>query len=219
MTSRLSSNFAMVASAIGYIGYYYLSLPVLGSSPARARRLLQRWSGSACQHLGVEVALRGERPEAACVYLSNHRSYLDIPVLSCLLGAPFLSRADVRRWPVVGFVAQRTGTVFVDRDDPRSRVSAARALLRGIGCGGVVIFPEGTTCGERLPHPFPSGLFRLLRHIDLPVVPITIRYSDRRAYWIEDVTVREHVRGNIQSGPPMRATVHIGAPLPRAVRD
>jgi 1-acyl-sn-glycerol-3-phosphate acyltransferase len=154
----------------------------------------------------------GVPPEGACVYLANHRSYLDIVLLGGLLEASFLSRADVGTWPVIGSAARRLGTLFIERDDARSGASAARALARCVRTRSVVVFPEGTTGGERLPRPFADGLFRLLERLDAPVVPVTIRYSDRRAYWVDDLSIGGHLRARILVGP-LNATVHLGTPL------
>ena len=154
-----------------------------------------------------------------CVYVANHRSYLDIPVLSGVLGGTFLSRADVASWPLVGTVAKEIGTVFVERDDLHGRVRAARALKRCAGTCSVIVFPEGTTGSERMPGEFHPGLFRLLARLAVPVVPITVRYSDRRAYWTEDITMWQHLRTRVFSNSTLRTAVHIAPPLRVASSD
>src|SRR5581483_3731756 len=180
---------AVAASAVGHLNLYRLSTLVGGRSPARARRILQRWSTATCRRFGIEVAVHGVPPSRVCAYAANHRSYLDIAVLSAALGATFVSRADVATWRVVGPAARAVEAVFVDRDDPRGRVRAARALARRLADASVVVFPEGTTGGGRIPAPFPSGPFRLLQHVAVPGVPVTLRYSDRRAYWTDDISL------------------------------
>jgi len=202
-----------VAAGFVGLGWYRLTAWLRGPSPARATHLLQRWYRRAWPLLRLRVAVDGTVPADACVFVANHRSYLDIPVLAGVLGATFVSRADVAGWPLVGAVAQAIDAVFVDRDDPHGRMRAARALLRRVRTSSVVVFPEGTTTGDRLPAPFEPGLFRLLQRVDAPVVPVTIRYSDRRVYWVDDSSLWQHLRTRVFAGPPLHVMVHIGTPL------
>jgi len=171
---------------------------------------MQRWSARACGWLRLDVQLHGVPSPATCVYVANHRSYLDVPVLSSVLGASFMSRADVAGWPVVGAVARDIGAVFVNRDDAHGRARAALALVRRLETASVVVFPEGTTGGARLPGPFHPGLFRLLHRTDARVVPVTIRYSDRRAYWTDDVSMSDHLRTRVFGVSRLAAAVHVG---------
>lgn len=211
---------ALVVSAVYELSRYRLRARLRGPSEARARAILQRWSGRACRWLGLEVHVHGAVSAGPRVYVANHRSYLDIPLLSSVLGTSFVSRADVATWPVVGRAARAVGVVFVERDDPRSRIRAARELWRQVRHAGVVVFPEGTTTGARLPGPFHPGLFRLLHRLACPVVPVTIRYGDRRAYWTDDLTLARHLRTRVLAGAPLAAAVHVGEALdPRSTRD
>jgi 1-acyl-sn-glycerol-3-phosphate acyltransferase len=203
----------LLAAGFAGLGYYRLGAQLRGPSAERAAGMLQRWYQWAWPWLRLHVSVQGAPPPCPCVYVANHRSYLDIAVLSGVLGGTFLSRADVADWPLVGPVARAIDAVLVARDDPRDRARAARALIRRVRTLSVIVFPEGTTTGERLPGAFEPGLFRLLRRLDAPVIPVTIRYSDRRAYWIDDVTVGQHLRGCVLAGSPLAVAVHIGQPV------
>jgi 1-acyl-sn-glycerol-3-phosphate acyltransferase len=200
-------------SALGRLWAYQLAARVRGRSPQRAVHAMQRWCRWTWRWLRLDVRVQGGAPSGPCIFVANHRSYLDIPVLSGVLGATFMSRADVATWPVVGAAAKEVGAVFVERDDAHGRARAARALLRRLGSAGVIVFPEGTTTGHRLPGAFHPGLFRLLHRATVPVVPVTVRYSDRRAYWTDDITLREHLRTRVLAGPRLTCAVHIGEPL------
>lgn len=172
--------------------------------------------------LRLRVQVEGTPASGPCLYVANHRSYLDVLVLAGVLGADatFLSRADVATWPVIGTVARLTEVAFIERDDPQGRTRGARRLLRQLCTSSVIVFPEGTTTGTRLPSLFHPGLFRLMQRMGVPMVPVTMRYSDRRAYWIEDLTVAQHLQGHVLSGPPLRVTVHVGTPFhPRDCGD
>jgi 1-acyl-sn-glycerol-3-phosphate acyltransferase len=213
MVPAYASTVALLVSSTSHLGTYRLSAGIWGPSAARALRIWQHWGRRACRWLRLDVRVHGRCPAAPCLYVSNHRSYLDVPLLAGALGATFMSRADVAGWPLVGSAARAVGVVFVDRDDPYARVRAARALARRIARASVVVFPEGTTRGAPLPGPFHPGLFRLLHSCRLVAVPITIRYNDRRVYWIEELSLGQHLRTHVFHGPRLRADIHVGAPL------
>jgi 1-acyl-sn-glycerol-3-phosphate acyltransferase len=199
-------------SAAGHVALDALATRVAGRSPARSQSRFQRWCRASCRRLGLSVTARGAPGDPPCVFVANHRSYLDVVVLGSVLGGAFLSRADVGVWRVIGPAARAIGTVFIDRDDVRSRARAARAIAARLGSSSLIVFPEGTTGGEPLPRSFAPGVFRLLARVDEPAVPVTVRYSDRRAYWVDDVSLSEHLRERVLPAP-LAATVHVGAPL------
>lgn len=199
----------------GYAGLWGYRISRLGRQrhPRAALPVASRWCRRLWPLLRLRVTVDGALPAGPCLFVANHRSYLDIIVLLGALGTAFLSRADVRSWPLVGAVAEEIGCVFVQREDGRDRMRAARALLRALRQRALLVFPEGTTTGAPCPAPFEPGLFRLLQRCDVPVVPITVRYSDRRAYWVEDLSPWQHLRQRIFSGPVLIVALHVGAPL------
>ena len=117
------------------------------------------------------VALSGATPGAAApggvepggagtLFVANHISWLDIPVLAGVIDAEFIAKDDVRGWPLVGPLARRTGTLFVSRE----RRSEARAQADSIGDrlragGSLILFAEGTTSDGTGVLPFRSSLF------------------------------------------------------------
>lgn len=204
---------ALCASGYAYLWAYRGLARWRGRDAELAARLLQHWSGGANRILRVRPSLEGTLPRTPVVFLANHRSYLDITLLAATLGASFVSRADLEHWPLIGPVAQAIDCVFVDRDNPQGRVRAARGILRRIRRGSLIVFPEGSTFGDRLPQPLEPGLFRLLEHVKVPLVPVTLRYSDRRAYWDTDLGMAEHLRHRVLAGGALRASVHVGSPL------
>jgi 1-acyl-sn-glycerol-3-phosphate acyltransferase len=204
----------LVVTAAARLAFYRGAARVRGRSPHQAVGIMQRWNRRAWRRLRLTVDVDGVPSGVPCVYVANHRTYLDICVLNGVLGATFLSRADVAKWPLFGAIAKEVGTVFVERDDPAGRGRAARTLLRRAREASIIVFPEGTTCSGRLPGPFQTGLFRLLHRLDVPIVPVTIRYSDRRAYWVDDISLWTHLQTRVLASPSLRCSVHIGTPMP-----
>ena len=204
---------ALATTAATTLWSYQARARLSGRSEAAATDVLRRWSRRAWDWLGLDVRVRGLVPDTPCVYVANHRSYLDIPVLAGALGTAFMSRADVASWPIVGGAAREIGSVFVERDDATSRIRAAFALRRRLRTGSVTVFPEGTTCGTPLPGPFHPGLFLFLHRTGLPVRPLTVRYGDRRAYWTDDTSLGSHLRRHVLAGPRIPVVLHVGAPI------
>jgi 1-acyl-sn-glycerol-3-phosphate acyltransferase len=210
---------ALVVTAACSVGIYQFRTSLRGPSPSHALARFERWSRHACALLGLDAHVHGQRATEPVLYVSNHRSYLDIPVLAGVLGTRFLSRADLAQWPIVGTAAQAIGAVFVDRDDAHGRAHAARVLARSLRRCSIVVFPEGTTHGNDRPASFHPGVFRLAHRLNAPVVPVTIRYSDRRVYWTDESTIGQHLRTHVLTGPRVAATVHIGEPVHPAAHD
>jgi 1-acyl-sn-glycerol-3-phosphate acyltransferase len=185
------------------------------------------WSGF-CRVLGLRVRVIGApswrgggRP---VVFVANHCSWLDIPVLGGRLEACFISKADVMRWPLVSTVARLGRTVFVSRQ----RISTARERdeisERLAGGDNLVLFPEGTTSDGSRVLPFRSSFFAVAEGERPPLIqPVSVVY-DRLAglptgranrplfAWYGDMDIAPHFwRLARQRG--LRATVLLHGPL------
>lgn len=133
-----------------------------------------------CRLLRVRVTRQGEPPEGAALVVSNHISWLDIPVLfACLQGLSFLSKAEVRRWPLIGNLAVAVGTIFIRRGGGEANAKSQQ-IARQLELGRrVVIFPEGTTTiGERV-LPFHPKLFGAALHSRASIQPVMLHYQTR----------------------------------------
>ena len=143
-------------------------------------RIVQRWSQKILAMLGVEYQLRGNMPDMATrgvILISNHMSWLDIWLIYAIRPVRFISKADVRNWPVIGWLAQQSGTLFIQRERRHHTAAitrlAAELLTRG-DCIG--LFPEGTTTDGFSLLPFHSSLFQAAVIHQAPVVLLAIRY-------------------------------------------
>lgn len=153
---------------------------------ARSVRAVEVQEGCAAglRALGMQVRVRGRTPSGPAVVVSNHRSYLDIPVLAGLFPTVFLARAQIAEWPLLGRMAQVAGSEFVDRGRRGSGAAAVRRLSAVLEEGlPVVFFAEGTTKSAPGLLPFQIGAFRLARAVGAPVVPVAIEYSVADAGW------------------------------------
>ena len=149
-----------------------------GALPLRERtRWLQRSSRRALRVFGVQIEAHGTAPEAGLL-VGNHLSYLDILVLSALVPAVFVSKIEIRNWPVFGWFGRMAGTLFVERAR-RSDVARTGAEIRAVLAGGhvVVLFPEGTSWNGRELLPFKSSLLEPIVGCSHPLTIAGIGYT------------------------------------------
>lgn len=109
--------------------------------------------------------------------VANHRSPLDVIAVMRLFGGHFLANHKTRTAPVIGYAAYCVGTLFVDRDDPKSGAQAVRAMRKLLQeKRTVVVFPEGTTFAGDEVRPFKGGAFVAASGLDVEVVPVGLAY-------------------------------------------
>lgn len=147
-----------------------------------ARAQVQRaWARAVCMVLGVRIDLRDATCRLSsvrgCFVVSNHVSYLDIIVLAATMPCAFLSKQEVRTWPLLGWLATLAGTVYVDRGAKRSALGAMERIEELLAHGvHVIVFPEGTTSDGSQVLPFKSTFFDLPSRLMVPVLPVAVRY-------------------------------------------
>jgi len=148
----------------------------------RRRELIRRWSARMLRMLRVETRFHGV-PEGGLpgnlLIVANHISWLDIFVLNTLQPARFVAKAELRRWPVVGWLSASVGTVFVERARRRHTGAVNEDTAAALRGGDVVaIFPEGTATDGMTMLPFKGSLLQPIVDAEGHVQPIAIRYRD-----------------------------------------
>ena len=124
----------------------------------------------------VEVERRAPLPPGPVVFVSNHVNLIDIPVATAVLPRPFLfvARHELRDWPLVGWVLDKTACLFIARDNPRQAVADLRAVTDRVRAGeSVLLYPEGGRSYGHEMLPFMRGPFVLAIEAGAPVVPVT----------------------------------------------
>jgi 1-acyl-sn-glycerol-3-phosphate acyltransferase len=148
-------------------------------SPSTAVRAswLHDACASALRRLGIDIATEGNFPSHGLL-VANHLSYLDILVFSALSPCVFVSKKEVRSWPLFGLMAWMAGTVFVDRarssDTHRANTEMTEALSDG---AVVVLFPEGTSSDGSSVLPFRPALFEAAIKAGADISSACIRYE------------------------------------------
>lgn len=144
----------------------------------QAISFVQTWSRRVLRVLGVRVRASGPLPPEGALILPNHMGYLDILVFGSLMPAVFLSRVEIRGWPVIGTLIRMSGHLFIDRNRLRdvSRINEEiAALLRQRF--RLIAFIEGTSGSGADVLPFRSSLTNAAYLAKCPVVPAAIRYD------------------------------------------
>ncbi len=138
---------------------------------------LHRFCARAMRRMKIDIGVAGVFPERGAV-ISNHLSYLDIVVFATLHPCVFVSKAEIRRWPVVGWMTTMSGTVYVERGHGGSAMRARKGMQAAVDAGlPVVFFPEGTTTNGSHLLKFHSGLLAQVLYSGSPVTAACLSYS------------------------------------------
>ena len=146
--TRLAALAGLLASAA----------PSFGGRKRGAGRHLQRLCRRLLAVFEIRVHLLGAVPTDGLI-VCNHLGYLDILVLGAAIPAVFVAKREVASWPVFGWFARKSGTIFVRRERRADSGQAASAICAALRTGvPVVLFPEGTSSGGEGVLPFKSSL-------------------------------------------------------------
>jgi 1-acyl-sn-glycerol-3-phosphate acyltransferase len=150
--------------------------------------IMESWAKDLLRILRVEVTQIGQPNLAPTLFVGNHISYLDIPLLMSAAPTVFIAKKELANWPFFGRGMKSVGTLFVDRSSTHSRKNAADAIAPFIQNNqqSVTLFPSGTT---RLieEKPWRWGAFLIAKRNNIPLQPFRIVYSPaRRIAYIDD---------------------------------
>lgn len=183
------------------------------------------WHNTICSVFGLKVVVEGTPlHKRQTLFVCNHVSYLDIPIIASVLRASFVAKKEVAGWPVFGTLARLQQTAFISR----SRNDAQKeknALSNMLDSGkSVILFPEGTSTDGRDVAPFKSSLFSMTldgNRKGMMIQPVTLIVEEvdgcsvadqsvRDLYaWYGDMTMPPHLRGFTASkGAVIRLVFH-----------
>ncbi len=166
------------------------------------------WHRAVTRAMGVRSTLDGPVESGAVLYVLNHLSWLDIPVVGGHLKGSFVAKAEVEEMGLVGRLADIQRTIYVDREQ-RSRIMAQTdAILERLASGGnVILFPEGTSNDGVRVLPFKSSLFSVLEGAGgerFRIQPLSLAYTEINGLpltrnrlielaWIGDLDLAPHL--------------------------
>ena len=198
-----------------------LLLPLVGR--ARRTELIRRWSARVLAILNVRLNVRGEVPDvsaAGVMFVVNHISWLDIYLLDAVCPVRFVSKAEVRAWPVIGWLAEKIGTLFIERARRHDTARAGREVVDALRQGDcVAVFPEGTTSNGTLLRPFHASLLQSVINSEARLWPVAIRYLHRDGTanlspaYVDDMSFADSLF-RILNEPDLEAEIIYLEPLP-----
>lgn len=149
---------------------------------AGRERSVQRWSRQLVAICGVSMSLDDSAqrdPASPALIICNHISWLDIFVINAIHPCRFVAKSDIRSWPLIGWLCENTGTIFIARGKQRDVRRIYAGLVKSIHDGErVAFFPEGTTAPQGTVLPFHANLFEAAIEAEVPVQPYALRYLD-----------------------------------------
>jgi 1-acyl-sn-glycerol-3-phosphate acyltransferase len=158
--------------------------------------IFRNWANYCIKIFGINLYVKGRQPRPPFFLVSNHLSYVDIPLMRSVLESIFVAKSEIEGWFLGGKIVRDMGNIYVNRskksDIPRAGNQVLEALEKG---EGVIIFPEGTTSNGKKVLPFKSSFFEFACEANLPVYYAVIRYevsaefspaSERVAWWRDD---------------------------------
>ena len=154
-----------------------LYLAVSSLFGGRRAPIVRWWHQRLLRVMGVNVTVHGQLPTNSSFVVSNHVSWLDIPVIGAQCDAHFLSKAEVADWPLIGSLARIGGTEFHQRGGGGARRLTERLIRRLVANQLVVVFPEGTTTEGSAVRRFQPRLFATAIEAERSVTPLAVRYG------------------------------------------
>lgn len=189
---------------------------------------IRRWSQALLRICGVTVHVHpkpGERSDmeaSRALIVANHVSWLDIFVINAMDPCRFVAKADIRDWPLIGWLCERTGTIFISRGKLRDVRRIYQGLMQSLREGErVAFFPEGTTAAQGKLLPFHSNLFEAAIEAGVPIQPYALRYlTDDGAFhpavdYVGSTTFFQSLL-IILKAAPIAAHITVLAPIPLA---
>lgn len=226
------SHLAAVWRGLRAIGHVLRGLWVIRSefgrlTPDACALLVREWSREMLAIMGVELVLRGTSPGHGPVLLvANHISWLDILVMDAAQPARFVSKADVKSWPLLGSLVTGAGTLFIERESRRDAMRVVHQMADSLRAGDILaVFPEGTTGDGQTLLPFHANLIQAAISANAPVLPVALSFVDGHTgqrsdapLFIGDTTMLQSIWSTLRA-TRVRAVVHFGEPEHFAGRD
>jgi 1-acyl-sn-glycerol-3-phosphate acyltransferase len=159
----------------------WIVFPKLTSAEREQR--VTAWAKGVLRALKVELIVTGQPGFSGPLMLvANHTSWLDIASLHASLFSRFVAKHELRPWPVIGFMAAQSGTLFLERRSRRDALRVVHQIAKCLQDGEVVaVFPEGTTGDGASVLPFHGNLLQAAISVNAPVQPVYIQYRDSRS--------------------------------------
>ncbi|MDR5804180.1 lysophospholipid acyltransferase family protein [Caballeronia sp. LZ001] len=183
--------------------------------------MYRAWSLEMLRLSGMKLVVHNDeaRLDRGVLVVGNHVSWMDIYVINAWRPTPFVSKAEIRNWPVVGWLAHQLGTVFVQREKRSDAKRIMHELSNRLLAGEMMcVFPEGTTSDGQALLPFHANMFQAAVSASCPVQPVCIMYEDAHGKqslapaYIGDMTLSDSLDA-LLNATPLTAHLYVCNPL------
>lgn len=161
-------------------GWLTIKLVFPRLSPPQRDARVQVWALQMLRLMGIRVRVRGLPPtQGPLLLVANHISWLDILVLHAARHCRFVSKSELKHWPLIGTLATGAGTLYIERESRRDAMRVVHRMARSLGDGDILaVFPEGTTSDGRTLLPFHANLIQAAVAADAPVLPVALQFVE-----------------------------------------
>ena len=201
------------------------TFPSLSQAERNAR--VQAWSRRMLELMGITLVVQGTPPPGGPVLLiCNHLSWLDITTIHAARHVRFVSKSDVKSWPLIGTLSNGSGTLYIERERRRDALRVVHHMTEALRNGDLIgVFPEGTTSDGRGLLPFHANLLQASISSGAPVLPAALRFADaatgetsQAPRYIDDDSLVMSLWNTLRA-PPLLAIVRFGEPQDPHGRD
>ncbi|MCC4601771.1 lysophospholipid acyltransferase family protein [Xanthomonas melonis] len=180
--------------------------------------MIRWWQGNLMRIFGFRLRRFGKPLPGPTLFVANHVSWVDIPMLHSQRVMGFVAKREIAGWPLVGWLAAKGQTIFHQRGNTESMGGVLQEMLQRLRGGRPVgVFPEGRTRGGTEVGPFHARIFQAAVEAGVPVQPVALRYGVRGdAQAVVAFGERESFFANIVrllGEPPRLAEVHFLEPI------
>ncbi len=175
--------------------------------------IFEFWKKVTNWFMGLEIEIQGNIPDQPAIIMPNHRSYVDVMLLPSKIPLVYVAKAEVAKWPVIGWGANAMHTVWVNRNSADSRRETRNQIKERLQANeSVIVFPEGTTHTGPEALPLKPGMFYVVADGGFKVVPTAIEYQDVEAAWVGKDTFIPHFLEQFGKRK-MKVKVRFGDPI------
>ena len=212
-------SLVLITFPLAFVAFSPLG-PRLRVGAERLDHWLQRWwSRQLVRIFGFRIRLDGEPLPGAVLFVANHVSWLDITLMHSQRIMAFVAKAEIARWPLIGWLSTRAGTIYHQRGSAHSLGAVMeRVVVRLVEGTAVGVFPEGGTGSGTSVRTFHARIFQVAADANVPVQPVALCYGDegrmdlRVPFAPKENFLQNFLR--LLGGPPLEATVYFLAPVP-----
>ncbi|MBT9467401.1 lysophospholipid acyltransferase family protein [Hydrogenophaga sp.] len=196
-------------------------------TPPQTQLLVREWSRQMLTILDVELVVQGTPPtHGPLLMVANHISWLDVLVMNAAHPSRFVSKADVKSWPLLGSLTTGAGTLYIERESRRDAMRVVHHMAERLRAGDILtVFPEGTTGDGRALLPFHANLLQAAITANAPVLPVALSFVDRvrggrheAPVFVGDTTLMASIWAML-CADGVQAQVSYGEPQPPRGRD